>query len=58
MVSLLSLAYNAPALIGEKLTKAMWEGNRAEAWFEIRYDWADNNPTFNNGWAKRRYSEP
>jgi len=57
MVSLLSLAYLAETLIGRKLTKAMWEGNRAEAWFEIRYGWADKDPKFNKGWAKRHYLE-
>ncbi|MGV8933451.1 MAG: hypothetical protein ACOH1I_02440, partial [Gallionellaceae bacterium] len=31
--------------------------NRAEVWYQFRYGWADNNPTFNNGWAKRHYME-
>ncbi|NIM41638.1 MAG: hypothetical protein GTN84_11135 [Hydrogenophaga sp.] len=38
MAGLLSLAYNAESLIGPGLTRALWQGDRAEAWFQIRYD--------------------
>ncbi len=60
MASLLSLAYLAPAMIGKNLITAMWEGNRAEAWFQIRYTWKEgvgDQAQFNNGWAKRHYLE-
>lgn len=57
MVSLLSLACNAQTLIGEKLTKAMWEGNRAEAWFEIRYNSNNGKESRCLGLAKRRFLE-
>lgn len=35
---LYSLAYNAPGLVGPKLEAAIRAGDRAEAWFEIRYN--------------------
>jgi len=35
---LISLAYQTRKLIGEKLVAAINAGNRAEAWYEIRYD--------------------
>ena len=59
MVTLLDMAYNGGAgLVGPKLINAMWEGNRAEAWFEIRYN--SNNGrdlSMRPGLAKRRYLE-
>jgi GH24 family phage-related lysozyme (muramidase) len=36
-VALLSLFYNAATLIGPNLKRALNTGNRAEAWFQIRY---------------------
>lgn len=61
-VALTSLAYNLPALIGENLTKALYDGNRAEAWYEIRYDSNKGSLDTNissviRGLAKRRYYE-
>jgi len=50
--ALFSLAYNNPALIGSKLKAAIQAGNRAAAWFEIRYD---SNGDGQN--ARRRYYE-
>ena len=38
MVTLFSLAYNAPSLIGKNLVKALKEGNRAKVQYEILYD--------------------
>jgi len=38
MVALASLAYNAQTLIGENLVKALAAGDRAEAWYQIRYE--------------------
>jgi len=35
---LLSLAYNVQSLIGAGLVRALSTGDRAEAWFQIRYD--------------------
>ena len=59
---LFSLAYNSldknhdgiPDLLGDKLGEAMRAGNRAEAWFEIRYGSNGNGAP---GIAKRRYYE-
>jgi hypothetical protein len=58
----LSLAYNSkdenkdgiPDLLGPKLAEAIKNGNRAEAWFEIRYN---SNKNAEVGVAKRRYFE-
>lgn len=58
MAALLSLAYNGTSLIGPGLTNALWNGNRAEAWYEIRYQ--SNNGadlTLRPGLAKRHYME-
>jgi Ca2+-binding RTX toxin-like protein len=52
-----SYGYVAENLIGSDLVNALNSGNRAEAWYQIRYGWADNNPQYNNGWAKRHYME-
>lgn len=54
LVALTSLAYNTPSLIGKKLTSAIQAGNRAEAWFEIRYN---SNGNALDGIAKRRFYE-
>ncbi|PLX37153.1 MAG: hypothetical protein C0606_11675 [Hyphomicrobiales bacterium] len=53
-VALFTLAYNSPALIGPKLTAAIQNGNRAEAWYEIRYN---SNGSESLGIANRRYVE-
>jgi Ca2+-binding RTX toxin-like protein len=60
MAVLLDMAYNGGAgLIGSKLVNAMWNGNRAEAWFEIRYNSNKENQRLDilQGLAKRRYLE-
>lgn len=57
MVAIASLFYNAQALVGKGLLTALKDGNRAEAWFEIRYGWADKELKFNDGWAKRHFYE-
>ena len=51
-IALVSLAYNSPKYLGNKLGAAIASGNRAEAWYEIRYDSNINGP-----YASRRYSE-
>lgn len=59
MAGLLSLAYNAPTLIGRGLTNALWRGDRAEAWFQIRYESnsASQAANIRAGLAKRRFAE-
>lgn len=68
-LALVSLAYNSPSLLGSKLKAAIEEGNRPEAWYQIRYN--SNSATTTNkngevisipestrkGLAKRRYFE-
>ncbi|UQG64865.1 calcium-binding protein [Marinobacter sp. M2C] len=58
MAGLLSLAYNAQTLIGPGLTNALWTGDRAEAWFQIRYD-SNGGAALDlrAGLAKRRFAE-
>ena len=52
---LVSLAWNnASALLGNGLKNALISGNRAEAWYEIRYN---SNGDKLGGIAKRRYYE-
>ncbi len=55
-IALVSLAYNtkdgSTSLLGNKLKAAINNDNRAEAWFEIRY-----NSNADRGHASRRYSE-
>jgi Ca2+-binding RTX toxin-like protein len=63
-IALLSLAYNSrtnkttgiPTTLGPKLLSAIQSGNRAEAWYQIRYN---TNPSAidSAGIAKRRYYE-
>ena len=61
-MALMSLFYNSlhetgpDALIGPKLLAALAAGNRAEAWYEIRYD-SNNGLSASPGIAKRRYYE-
>ena len=54
-LALLSLYYNSPGLIGSNLKNALQNGERFEAWYEIRYN--SNNGSHRNGIAKRRYAE-
>lgn len=51
---LFSLAYNSPSLLGPSLKAAILEGDRAEAWYEIRYNSNGNKIA---GIANRRYVE-
>lgn len=61
-VTLVSLNYNSPvgrkALIGTNLKNAIGSSNRAEAWYEIRYQ-SNGGETaiFKEGIAKRRFYE-
>jgi Ca2+-binding RTX toxin-like protein len=58
-ISLLSLVWNNPSLFGVGLRRAIEQGNRAVAWYEIRYrsnkDWQVRLDA--TGIAKRRYYE-
>ncbi|MEW5949278.1 MAG: hypothetical protein AB1711_07675 [Thermodesulfobacteriota bacterium] len=56
MVTLVSLAYNNPCLIGTNLVNALESGNRAEAWYEIRYQ-SNGGDSKSIGIANRRYRE-
>lgn len=53
-VALLSLYYNNPSLIGERLKNAYAESDRFKMWFEIRYN---SNGGKDMGIAKRRFAE-
>ncbi len=56
MLALASLVWNGGiGMLGSKLKAAIDDGNRAEAWFEIRYN--SNNGNNRPGIAKRRYFE-
>lgn len=57
MVALYTLFYNAQSLLGKNLATALSTGDRAEAWFNIRYGWDDKDSRYNDGWAKRHYLE-
>lgn len=52
--ALFSLCWNAPSLLGPKLKAAIEAGDRAEAWYEIRYNSNGNGIA---GLANRRYVE-
>lgn len=52
--ALFSLCWNAPSLLGPKLKAAIESGDRAEAWYEIRYN---SNGNGISGLANRRYVE-
>lgn len=52
--ALFSLCWNAPSLLGPKLKAAIEAGDRAEAWYEIRYN---SNGNGISGLANRRYVE-
>ncbi|MDG1288064.1 MAG: hypothetical protein P8P30_10980 [Rickettsiales bacterium] len=55
-VTLLSLQYNSPSLIGPNLEDAINNGERAEAWYEIRYD-SNGGNSASQGIANRRFAE-
>jgi GH24 family phage-related lysozyme (muramidase) len=52
--ALFSLCWNGPSLLGPKLKAAIESGDRAEAWYEIRYN---SNGNAIAGLANRRYVE-
>jgi Ca2+-binding RTX toxin-like protein/GH24 family phage-related lysozyme (muramidase) len=62
-LALLSMFWNGPTTIGNGLGQALKNGNRANAWYEIRYRSNPDRPTVTNnesirqGLAKRRYFE-
>lgn len=57
--ALFSLTWNAPGLLGPKLKAAIESGDRAEAWYEIRYNSLSSSLPENvkPGIANRRYVE-
>ena len=52
--ALFSLSWNGPSLLGPRLKAAIEAGDRAEAWYEIRYNSNGNGIA---GLANRRYVE-
>lgn len=58
-IALLSIAYTNANIIGPKLISAINNDNRAEAWYEIRYQSNDpeQSQAILEGIAKRRYYE-
>jgi hypothetical protein len=52
--ALFSMTWNAPSLLGPNLKAAIESNDRAEAWYEIRYD---SNGSAISGIANRRYVE-
>jgi GH24 family phage-related lysozyme (muramidase) len=54
--ALFSLCWNAPSLLGPKLRAAIEAGDRAEAWYEIRYN-SNGGASASTGLANRRYVE-
>ncbi|MDZ4030021.1 hypothetical protein U0868_00420 [Kluyvera ascorbata] len=59
IIVLASLGWNNAGLIGPSLREAIRQGNRAEAWFEIRYrsNEPDQAAKIRSGIAKRRFME-
>ena len=55
--ALMSLYFNLPGLVGSRLLAALAAGDRAEAWFEIRYGSNAGADSLRAGTAKRRYWE-
>jgi GH24 family phage-related lysozyme (muramidase) len=57
--ALFSLAWNAPSMLGPKLQAAIESGDRAEAWYEIRYNSLSSSlpDSVKDGIANRRYVE-
>jgi hypothetical protein len=53
MVTLFSLAYNAPSLIGKNLVNALKDGNRARIQYEILYNSNKNRDVILDGRRKR-----
>lgn len=57
MAALMSRAYRGPLTINRDLVNALNRGNRAEAWFTIRYRLTTSNPDHIKGIAARQYVE-
>ena len=55
-VALLSLSWNNPALLGANLISAIVNEDRAEAWYQIRYQ-SNGGASASSGIAKRRFYE-
>jgi GH24 family phage-related lysozyme (muramidase) len=57
--ALFSLCWNAPSMLGPKLQAAIENGDRAEAWYEIRYNSLTSSlpDSVKEGIANRRYVE-
>ncbi|MFM2281286.1 MAG: hypothetical protein RLZZ444_3517, partial [Pseudomonadota bacterium] len=57
--ALFSLTWNAPSMLGPKLKAASETGNRAEAWYEIRYNSLSSSlpDSVKGAIANRRYVE-
>jgi GH24 family phage-related lysozyme (muramidase) len=53
-VALMALVYQGNGLLGAKLQRAILTGDRAEAWYEIRYD-SNGGNSQSPGIAKRQY---
>jgi GH24 family phage-related lysozyme (muramidase) len=57
-LALLSMLYNSdPDIITDDLNKALSQGNRFKAWYEIRYNSNTHKEAIKNGIASRRYQE-
>lgn len=58
LIAIGSLGYNNPGkLIGSALTQALWNNDRAEAYYEIAYNSNGGDPSLRNSTANRRYKE-
>jgi RTX calcium-binding nonapeptide repeat (4 copies) len=59
LIVLADLAFNSPSLIGSGLALALWNDDRTEAWYEIRYNSNSDKqaPNLRDGIANRRYRE-
>jgi hypothetical protein len=56
MVALTSMAYNSVSTIGQNITRALHNRDRAEAWYEIQYN-TNGGASASQGVANRRYRE-
>ncbi|MBI4989786.1 MAG: hypothetical protein HZC23_13310, partial [Rhodocyclales bacterium] len=57
LVAISSMAFSGGSdIVGRSLSQALWNSNRAEAWYEIRYN-SNNGSSRSPGIAKRRYYE-
>lgn len=57
-LAVMDIGYNAPGLVSRPLIFAIKDGNRAEVWYQLRYNSNKSTQTqFLAGWASRRYLE-